>query len=204
VPAVNGPVWVAGFPLPDRIPPSAPQNLTASPGDGLVTLVWSANQETDLAGYNVYRSTNSPVPIAGTPLNGLTVVPSTTFTDHTAANGMPYYYAITAVDTSQQFFDCINEANATPSLDAGAALGFNGSNQYVTLVRAGAGIRLCFVHCRNLVPANRRQGWHNHRNRRRPRHHTAGLKGRAEADGYNVDMNYIIGIQASTSVPAPV
>ena len=55
--AVNGPLWVAGFPLPRRrSPPAAPTGLAATPGNGLVTLAWTANTEPDLAGYRVFRS----------------------------------------------------------------------------------------------------------------------------------------------------
>jgi beta-glucanase (GH16 family) len=73
----------------DTTPPSAPTSVVASGGDAQVTLGWSANAESDLAGYRVYR-------------NGVRVgSPTTTsFTDSGLSNGTSYTYYVTAVDTS--------------------------------------------------------------------------------------------------------
>ena len=51
------------------VPPAAPSGLSAVPGDGEVDVAWDANVETDLAGYDLFRSTTSPVDTTGTPLN---------------------------------------------------------------------------------------------------------------------------------------
>ena len=65
-PTATPPTWVTGFPLPDLTPPAAPINVIAQPGNSVVTITWDANTETDLAGYNIYRSTAQPVPTTGT------------------------------------------------------------------------------------------------------------------------------------------
>ena len=46
----------------------APTGLSAAPGNGLVSLTWNASAASGLAGYNLYRSTTSPVSTSGTRL----------------------------------------------------------------------------------------------------------------------------------------
>ena len=65
---------------PDNSIPGAPTGLDATSGVGQVALVWDANAESDIAGYNVYRSTASPV-TKGAPLNGSTPVASPAYSD---------------------------------------------------------------------------------------------------------------------------
>lgn len=62
-----------------------------------ITLSWAYNKEGDVSRYNIYRSL-SPISNAG----GLNIFYSTTrnsYMDNTAADGIDYYYAVTAVDT---------------------------------------------------------------------------------------------------------
>lgn len=82
---------------PDTTPPAAPANLWALGEDGQVPLQWADNEEEDLAGYNVYRSTASGS--GYTKLNA-SVVPVSEYVDESADNGTMYYYSITAVDTN--------------------------------------------------------------------------------------------------------
>jgi hypothetical protein len=63
--------------------------------DGNVTLQWPANTEPDLAGYHLYRSTQSGGPY--TRLNSA-LVTTTSFSDAQTSNGGTYYYAVSAVD----------------------------------------------------------------------------------------------------------
>jgi fibronectin type 3 domain-containing protein len=97
----------------DTTPPSAPISLGATPGDSKVTLTWAANTESDLAGYNIYRSTTSGTGYS--KLNGSSLLTSASYTDTTAVNGTKYFYVVRAVDTSGNSSGNSNEASATPT-----------------------------------------------------------------------------------------
>jgi hypothetical protein len=128
---MNTPTWVSGFPLPDTTPPAAPTMLTATPFSGSVGLSWTAPADLDVAGYNVYRSTVSPVSLTD-PVNGGTLVTAASYLDAGLTNGTPYYYMVTAVDTSSNESVASNEATATPLASLGSGLNFDGTNDYVT------------------------------------------------------------------------
>lgn len=81
----------------DTTAPSAPTYLSASAGSGYVTLTWNANSEADLAGYNVYRSTNSGTGYIRLNSN---LVTTANFDDSSATAGTTYFYVVTAIDTS--------------------------------------------------------------------------------------------------------
>jgi hypothetical protein len=78
-------------------PPAMPSGLTAAAGDSVVTLNWDANTESDLAGYNVYRSTTRS---SGYTRQNGSLLNSPKFTDNNVINYRIYYYVVTAVDTS--------------------------------------------------------------------------------------------------------
>lgn len=95
---------------PDTTPPGAPANLSAAAGDSQVVLDWDDNIESDLAGYNVYRSTTS-----GDYGDAIaTGVTSSDYTDTELTNGTEYFYVVTAVDTSGNESAESNEASAQP------------------------------------------------------------------------------------------
>ena len=98
-------------PTEDTTPPAAPTGLTATPGDGEVALDWSDNSESDLAGYNVYRSTS-----AGGPYNKLngSLLTTSQYTDSSANNGTTYFYVVKAVDTSGNLSNSSAEVSAIP------------------------------------------------------------------------------------------
>ncbi len=132
----SGSSRVAGAPFDisfDTTPPGAPAGLVATPGDGTVGLTWAANGEPDLAGYNVYRSTTSPVALTS-PINGATLVASPAFVDNSVTNGTAYFYVVTAVDDSTNESTASNQATATPTggpqQPTGLDLGSSGA--YVT------------------------------------------------------------------------
>jgi hypothetical protein len=98
---------------PTDVPPAAPTGLAATAGDGQVSLDWDDNTESDLAGYNVYRSE-----ISGGPYTQIaTLVATSDYLDLAVTNGIPYYYVVSAVDTATPVpneSDNSNEASATP------------------------------------------------------------------------------------------
>jgi len=91
--------------------PAAPANITATSGTTSIQLQWNTNSETDLTGYNIYRSEN-----AGGPYNTIARnIKATRFTDHTVLTGLPYYYVLKAQDYSLNLSDKSVEVNATAS-----------------------------------------------------------------------------------------
>jgi rhamnogalacturonyl hydrolase YesR len=95
----------------DITPPAAPTGLSATDGNGLVSLDWNDNTEDDLDGYNVYRSTTSGSGYS--QING-TLLSSSDYIDNSVTNGITYYYVVTAVDTNSNESEDSNEVSATP------------------------------------------------------------------------------------------
>ncbi len=105
-------IWNSNCSTGDTTPPAAPTGLAATGGNGVVNLDWNDNGESDLAGYNVHRSTTSGGPY--TKINA-SLVAASTYSDTTVTNGTTYYYVVTAVDTSNNESGNSNQASATPS-----------------------------------------------------------------------------------------
>lgn len=82
----------------DTFPPSAPAKPTIAAAPGRISVFFASNPEPDVAGYNIYRSTDPNLPKAGwTKLNS-SVLTKTSFTDENVESGRKYYYYLTAVD----------------------------------------------------------------------------------------------------------
>jgi hypothetical protein len=86
----------------DIVAPAAPQGLVVVfvPAEGEtpahLELSWAINSETDMAGYNVYRSEGPGM--LGTRLS--TLLPTPAFRDMSTVTGHRYVYTVTAVDRS--------------------------------------------------------------------------------------------------------
>ena len=84
----------------DRFPPTVPGPVTLAAAPGRISLFYPPNPESDLAGYNIYRSTDPNLPKERwTKLNS-TLLTRTTFVDENVESGRTYYYYVTAVDQS--------------------------------------------------------------------------------------------------------
>jgi hypothetical protein len=87
----------------DIFPPSAPQGLVIvfvtvnAQVPAHFELSWAINPETDIAGYNVYRSEQKST--RGERQNS-SLLPTPAFRDMTALPGRRYFYSVTAVDTA--------------------------------------------------------------------------------------------------------
>jgi hypothetical protein len=120
----------------DITPPSVPTGLLASSGGNqTVSLNWNDNTDTDLAGYNVYRSTTSG---SGYVKANGSLVNTSNYNDTGLTNGTTYYYVVTAVDTHSNESDDSAEASATPSSSSTTIYNFNGVNQANTNFNAYA------------------------------------------------------------------
>lgn len=78
----------------DTFPPAAPKNVSGLFSADAVQLVWTANTEPDLAGYNVYRREGEA---AWRKLNS-DALRTPTFEDRSVQPGHQYLYRVTAVD----------------------------------------------------------------------------------------------------------
>jgi uncharacterized protein len=79
----------------DVFPPAMPGGLTAAGSGRVITLLWDAGREPDLAGYRVWRREAGRTEFK--PLNDRPFAENT-YSDTTAVLGTKYEYAVSAVD----------------------------------------------------------------------------------------------------------
>jgi hypothetical protein len=82
----------------DVFPPSAPTSITVAAAPGRLSLFFPGNPEPDIAGYNIYRSTDPNLPKAQWLKLNRELLTQTTFQDEKVESGRRYYYYLTAVD----------------------------------------------------------------------------------------------------------
>jgi hypothetical protein len=94
----------------DTYPPAAPSGLRPSAAVNSIELAWDRNNESDLAGYRIYRTTVTAA--AAAPLEKLAdlgQIPS--YSDRNVEHGKTYRYALSAIDRAG------NESPKTPPVD---------------------------------------------------------------------------------------
>ena len=85
----------------DVFPPAAPERPSVAapePSSAKLAIFFAANKETDIAGYNIYRSTDPDLPKQNWTKLNAALLTRTTFTDDKVEPGKTYYYYVTAVD----------------------------------------------------------------------------------------------------------
>lgn len=83
----------------DTFAPAAPGPVTlAAAAPGRISVFFPANTETDVAGYNIYRSADPNLPKDKWTKLNRELLTKTTFLDENVESGKTYYYYVTAVD----------------------------------------------------------------------------------------------------------
>jgi hypothetical protein len=92
----------------DTSPPTVPANLTATAGNGQVSLSWTASSDNvGVTGYDVYRNGTAVAQTVGT-----------TFTDTGLTNATTYGYAVAAYDAAGNVSAASATVSATPEASA--------------------------------------------------------------------------------------
>jgi cellulose 1,4-beta-cellobiosidase len=98
---------VSATPGEPSLSPTPPTNLTATPGNAVVTLTWTASA--GATGYNVKRATTS-----GGPYSQLAAPSSSGYTDSSVINGVTYYYVVSTLAAAGESADSA-QVSATPN-----------------------------------------------------------------------------------------
>ncbi|MBA3513614.1 MAG: hypothetical protein H0T77_04470 [Pyrinomonadaceae bacterium] len=82
----------------DIFAPSAPASITIAAAPGRLSIFFPANPETDVAGYEIYRSTDPDLPKERWMKMTTAPLTKTTFLDENVESGKRYFYYIKAID----------------------------------------------------------------------------------------------------------
>ena len=80
-------------------PPERP-SIAPDPSFGRLAIFFAANKETDIAGYNIYRSTDPTLPKQSWTKLNQELLTRTNYRDERVESGKTYYYYIVAVDNA--------------------------------------------------------------------------------------------------------
>ena len=110
--------------IPDLVAPSAPSNLSSmisAENENNITLNWSLNSETDLAGYLVYYGSESGVYDGVDANEGESPITISTFEEFELSGlpdgGSQYFFVVRAFDLSGNISEASNEATTTITTD---------------------------------------------------------------------------------------
>lgn len=98
----------------DTFAPAAPERPSVAapePSSARLAIFFAANKETDIAGYNIYRSTDPDLPKQNWTKLNQSLLTRTTYQDDRVESGKTYYYYIVAVDKA---------GNASPPSEVGS------------------------------------------------------------------------------------
>lgn len=98
----------------DTTPPSSPGGLDGTSGDQVVELIWDANDEDDLEGYNLYRAEESFSDVSDMDPTNSNLLSETEYSDEDVQNGTTYYYRLTAIDGNDNESSTSSEVEVTP------------------------------------------------------------------------------------------
>ncbi len=90
------------------VAPSAPTELSITPNTESVLLTWTASPEEDVAGYEIYRATESEGAYEMIARN----VTNTAFVDNKTVAGTTYFYKLKAIDKTLNKSEYSSEASA--------------------------------------------------------------------------------------------
>ena len=99
-------VVVTSLSGPPPVPPPAPTGLSATAGNGQVSLAWNASS--GATSYNVKRST-----VSGGPYTLIAGVTTTSFTNTGLTNGTTFFYVVSAVNSAGESANSA-QVSATP------------------------------------------------------------------------------------------
>jgi hypothetical protein len=97
----------------DIFAPRPPTAVTIAAAPGNLSIFFAVNTESDLAGYQVYRSNNSNQPLSDWTLLTKELLTTNTFRDTNVESGKTYFYYLTAIDKNGNVSDASETISET-------------------------------------------------------------------------------------------